>query len=164
MMTRFLYSILVLLLCSCTFYTEPGSSSASFEPPVVPRQWQVKHYQADKSGQLCSITAGHNAIEIVMKRTTDGQIRQAVHSTRALAPGTLFHVRVGGHNYQTSSAYFPTDISRALITDLKTGNTAYFEWNERASSLRGQSSIFHNMASLAGFNAKYNECSQTLGR
>lgn len=160
----YVFALLLLFASACSFYTESDKTSVSFEPPVVDRHWEVTHYPADSSGQVCIVTSGHNAIEIIIKKiATRSALQETVHSTRSVTPGVTFTVRTEAHNYTAIGDYFTPSVSKQIIAELLTGEKAYFEWREETGTTRGRADIFHNMAQLKGFKEKYEECRQLLG-
>jgi hypothetical protein len=152
---------ILLLASSCVLNTGAGNNTAQFVPPLVDRQWEAKHYPAE---QTCIVSAGHNAIEVIMKKaSTTAPMEEIVHSTRDVTPGVNLNVRVDTRSYHTADDYFTLPMSQELIRDMLNGNTAYFEWQERNSRRYGRSDRFYNMARLAQFKPKYEECKHFLG-
>lgn len=158
-------TLLILTLASCVFYSEPSNSSAQFHPPIFQKHWQVQSYPNDGSYALCVVTSGHNAIEVIIKKIHGiNELEEIIHSTRNVSPGSYFNIRIGENNYRTAGNYFSPKESKKIIQDLLTGDTAYFEWHEIRSQMRGRQHIFYNMAPLKQFRKRYEDCRQMLER
>jgi hypothetical protein len=160
------YALSFLLLASACVYNDINgqNNTARFEPPLVTKQWQMQEYPKDAHDHLCVISAGHNAIEVIMKKATGSNaLEEIVHSTRNVAPGTTLEVRIDRHNYRIAGGYFPLDMSKKIIADMQTGNTVYLEWHENSTRRYGNADRFFNMAPLAQFKEKYRQCQRILG-
>jgi len=147
-----------MLLAACTYNTSSGETM--IQPPVVKRHWQVDGVV----GSECTITAGNNAIEVLIKKTAGG-VKQAVYSTRDIAPGAFFNLRTENDSYRTIKDYFPFDTSDKIIHELLTSKNVYLEWDETPVFSAGShaSGVFYNEIPLGDFGASYEKCKKMLG-
>ncbi|MBV8938671.1 MAG: hypothetical protein JO089_02375 [Alphaproteobacteria bacterium] len=156
--------LLPLALSACMMRPQPGGTNVDFQPPLFSPHWVAEPYPASGDGRPgCAVTAGHNAIRVVLMRDASHAIVHQVSSERTMAPGAELTLRVNQHVYRTGGGMFPAGQTEAIVQDLRAGDVAYVEWNE--PEMRGNNSRnppFSNTLRLDEFNARYAECKSRL--
>ncbi len=157
-MSKILISLAMLLTISaCSTNFQEGGSSFNI-PILTKNEWQVKGYPFNDSGTAyCVVDGGRNNIRVILEADKGKtEIKPFIESTRFMGAGVRFKLNSYNNSFSTSNKYLSEKQSKAIIDDLKNGQTIYLRWSEVQGGQGRQN--FTNLVTAASFAVPYKSC------